>query len=455
MDRRSFIRGAGVAAAAIALPSAVSATDTRAAEILRRVRRPEFPARTVAITDAGAVGDGVTDCTAAIQAAIEQCVAHEGGRVLVPPGTYLSGAIRLRDNVELHLAAGATIRFSRDPASYLPVVFTRYEGVECFNYSPFVYAFEATNVAITGSGILDGQASDEHWWDWSGDPPPSEAEDKQLLDELAAQGVPVAERIFGANHYLRPNLVQFYRCTNVLIEGITVRDSPMWNIHPVLCRNVIVDGVTVDSPNGPNNDGCNPESCTDVLIRNCVFNTGDDCIAFKAGKDADGRRVDVPCEYALVEGCQMQDGNGGITIGSETTGGIAHVLARNCQLSSPNLGRALRIKSNPNRGGYVRDVTFRDITVGTVSDSVIEIALDYANVQTGPYYPDVGGIDVHALTAQTGPRAWYLIGNDGNPIRDVSLTDCRFEQMSDDGITAHVDGLQLTRVFVNGTEVTP
>ncbi|MEU6784803.1 glycoside hydrolase family 28 protein [Nonomuraea angiospora] len=425
----------------------------RVPRIRRRIRPPRFPRRTFPVTRHGAVGDGTAMCTDAFRQAIAACSAAGGGRVLVPAGTYLTGAIHLADNVELHLEAGATIRFSRDPADYLPVVHTRYEGVELMNYSPFVYAYERENVAITGGGTIDGQADATHWWDWSGDPPPSERPDKTLLAAMAEQGVPVAERVFGEGHYLRPNLIQLYRCRNVLIEGVTVKDSPMWNIHPVLCTNVTIREVTVDSPNGPNNDGCDPESCVDVLIERCEFNTGDDCVAIKAGKNADGRRVNAPSVNVLVDSCVMRDGNGGVTIGSETTGGVRWVYAWNCTMSSPRLERAIRVKTNPDRGGYVRDVYFRDITVGQAADAVIEVALNYENKDTGPYFPDVGAIDVRRLRAGRAPRAFNLIGNPGNPIKGVRVAGSVFEEMAEDDVVRDVTGLVLRDVWINGRRV--
>ncbi|MBF8193598.1 glycoside hydrolase family 28 protein [Nonomuraea sp. K274] len=465
-SRRVFLAGAvgGLLAAGVtgraeaaapgpAAPDAAAAAWARVPQIRRRIRPPRFPRRTFPITGHGAVGDGTTKCTDAFGQAIAACAAAGGGRVLVPAGTYLTGAIHLADNVELHLEAGATIKFSRDPADYLPVVYTRYEGIELMNYSPFIYAHDRTNVAITGAGVIDGQADATHWWDWSNDPPPTEGPDKQLLAAMAEQGVPVAERVFGEGHHLRPNLIQLYRCRNVLIEGVTVRDSPMWNIHPVLCTNVTIREVTVDSPRGPNNDGCDPESCVDVLIERCEFNTGDDCVAIKAGKNADGRRVNAPSTNVLVDSCVMRDGNGGVTIGSETTGGVSWVFAWDCTMSSERLERAIRIKTNPERGGHVRDLYFRDITVGQAADAVVEVALNYENKHTGLYFPDVGAIDIRRLRAERAPRAFNLIGNPGNPIRGVRVTNSVFGEMTDTDVITDVTGLELRNVWVNGRRV--
>ena len=216
-------------------------------------------------------------------------------------------------------------------------MFTRWEGVELMNYSPFIYAYEAENIAITGPGTLDGQAGPDHWWDWRGTRPERGRPDRRRrepADRDAGRGVPVAERVFGEGHFLRPNFIQPYRSRNVLIEGVTIVNSPMWEIHPVLCQSVTVRGVTVNS-HGPNNDGCNPESCRDVLIERCTFDTGDDCIALKSGRNDDGRRVNVPVENVVIRDCSMKDGHGGVVIGSEISGGARNVFAERCRMDSP------------------------------------------------------------------------------------------------------------------------
>ncbi|WP_217632461.1 glycoside hydrolase family 28 protein [Ruania alba] len=302
-----------------AFPAGPGSAEARAAQILSRVAPPEFADRVLDITEFGATGDGATDCTAAFADAISACSAAGGGRVLVPAGRFRTGAVHLLDDVELHLAAGAVLAFSDDPEDYLPPVRTRYEGVDCYNYSPFLYAFGRRNIALTGEGVVDGGADEQHWWNWVKKPAPHEGPAKQRLLAAAAEGVPVAQRVFGPGDHLRPNLLQFVDCENVLISGVTFHRSPMWTIHPVRCRNVTIRGVLVDS-HGPNNDGCNPESSRDVLIEDCTFDTGDDCIAIKAAKGPDGWHPDETTAGVVVRDCRMRAGHGGVTVGSETSG---------------------------------------------------------------------------------------------------------------------------------------
>ncbi|HNX48587.1 MAG TPA: glycosyl hydrolase family 28-related protein, partial [Thermoanaerobaculaceae bacterium] len=222
-----------------------SAVDpwTRLPRILARIHPPSFLPRDFPITSFGAVGDGAADATDAVRAAVEACHRAGGGRVVVPPGDFLTGPVRLLSNVNLHLAAGATLRFSTDPSRYLPVVLTRWEGVELMNYAPLVSAFGQDNVAVTGEGTLDGQADATHWWPWKAKTgAESQKPDRDRLFRQAEEGVEPSQRIYGAGHYLRPPLLQVYRCRTVLVEGVTIRNSPFWVIHPVLCSNVIVRG---------------------------------------------------------------------------------------------------------------------------------------------------------------------------------------------------------------------
>ena len=375
-------------------------------DILAQIQVPVFPDRDFHITDFGAMEGGEVLCTEAIVQAIQACVDAGGGKVIVPEGRFLTGAIHLKSNVNLVVSKGATLLFSTDPDDYLPLVYTRWEGVECYNYSALIYAFEQENIAVTGEGTLDGQAGWDNWWAWNKKRDENgnklvtlQGEPRRIFFENAEKGVPVEERRLGEGHFLRPNFLQPYRCENVLIEGVTIKRSPMWEVHPVLCENVTVRGLTIDT-HGPNNDGCDPESSKNVLIEDCVFDTGDDCIAIKSGRNNDGRRVDVASENIVVRNCVMKDGHGGVVIGSEISGGCRNVFIENCQMSSPNLDRALRIKTNSIRGGVVENVFVRNIEVGQVKDAVIKVNFHYEEGDAGDFTPIVRNIVVQNLTSR-------------------------------------------------------
>jgi polygalacturonase len=465
ISRRKFLRQAAAAAPlAIAAPALASfdpwllaAADpwSRAAALRRRIAAPRFPARDFDITKFGAVGDGVKSCTHAIRAAIDACHRSGGGLVVVPDGRFLTGAIHLQSGVNLHLTDKATLAFSTDPNDYLPLVFTRWEGVELMNYSPFIYAFEAQNIAVTGTGTLDGQAGPDHWWNWKADGPAASQRQtaaRNRLMELGSKGVPVTERAFGDGQYLRPNFLQPYRSRNVLVEGITIINSPMWEVHPVLCRNVTVRNVSIRS-HGPNNDGCDPESCSDVLIEGCTFDTGDDCIALKSGRNNDGRRVNVPIENVLIRDCTMKDGHGGVVIGSEISGGARNVFAERCRMDSPRLDRALRIKTNSVRGGVVEGVYMRDVTVGEVAEAVVTINFFYEEGDTGPYPPIVRDVEVRNVTSRKSQYALLLRGYKHDPISGVRIVDCRFDGVEKPDVIEAVKDLELANVRINGRTI--
>lgn len=432
------------------------------ADILEQIKAPEFPDRDFMLSNYGAVNDGSQDNTEAFRKAIEACSQAGGGRVVVPAGAYLSGPIYLESNVNLHLQRGATILFSTKPEDYLPLVYTRWEGVELMNYSPLIYAFEEENIAVTGHGVLDGQANESNWWPWKGKknygwqegmPHQGGEGNRAALFDMAEKGVPVEERVFGEGHYLRPQFVQPYRCENVLIEGVTIINSPMWILNPVLCNNVTIRGVRVESQ-GPNSDGCDPESCKNVLIENCFFNTGDDCIAIKSGRNADGRRINVPSENILIRNCEMADGHGGVVIGSEISGGARNIFAENCKMNSPHLDRALRIKTSSMRGGVVENVYLRNIEVGQVAQQVVRVNMHYED--SGPYIPTVRNIEVRNMSVKNGGEVGILLeGYEESPVENIRLINVEIKQVETPYKFSHVKDIKFENVRINGKEIKP
>ncbi len=473
--RRDFIRAMGAGAVAASPLGVAACRAVRPApigggppldrgweavpEILARIKEPTLSNREFLLTRFGAVGDGRTDATDAIRRAIAACASEGGGRVVVPAGRFATGPIHLRSNVELHVSRDATLLFARDSRQYLPAVLTRFEGTELMNYSPFIYAYDQRNIAITGEGTLDGQADREHWWPWKGSADfgwtrgaPNYNASRQRLLEMAERREPVERRRFGEGDYLRPPFIQPYRCRNVLIENVSITNSPMWEINPVLCENVTVRGVKISS-GGPNNDGCNPESSRDVLIERCVFNTGDDCIAIKSGRNADGRRVNVPSQNIIVRNCEMRDGHGGVTIGSEISGGCWNVFAHDCRMDSPRLDNVLRIKNNAMRGGVVRDIYMRDVVVGQVANAVLSIDFTYEEGAKGPFTPVARDISMRNVTSRESKYGLVLRGFANAPVERVRIIDCHFGGVENGNVLEHVNGLDTAGTTINGAPV--
>lgn len=314
---------------------------------------PVFPKREISILDYE-IKDG--DITSALKLAISKASEYGGGRVTVPEGVFTSAAIHLENNVELHLEKGALVRFDPTPERYLPVVFTTYGGIRCYNYSPLIYARGISNVAITGEGCFDGGG--EFWWTWS--------KNMTAREILYHAGLPVEERRFGTPEYgLRPMFVQILESKGVLIEGVKFINSPCWSVNTVWCEDVIIRGITVENPKmSPNTDGVNIESCNRVLVENCtVVSGGDDMFCIKAGRNEDAWEVGIPCKNVIIRNCRSlaPSRSGGIVIGSEMSAGVENILAENCTFAD-NLN-CIRIKAKDGRGGYVKNIDYRNISM--------------------------------------------------------------------------------------------
>lgn len=421
--------------------------------ILKRIVPPTFPARDFAVTRYGAVADGDTDCTAAFRKAVAACAEAGGGRVVVPAGKYLSGPIHLKDNVNLHLAKDATILFSKRTADYMPVVFTRFECMEVMNYSALIYAYGKTNLAVTGEGTLDGQAGEDLWHNWRS----SAKRSVSKLTQMCQDNVPVSQRVFGEGEQLRPNFVQPVRCRNVFIEGVKIINSPMWVVHPLYCTNVTVRGITVITK-GPNTDGCDPDSCTDVLIKDCHFSNGDDCIAVKSGRDHDGRRVNIPTENVVIQNCVFEAGHGGVTMGSETSGGIRNVFAEDCSFDSPDLEMAMRFKTNPARGGFIEGIYLRRCNIKTAQYG-LHMTLRYGGNGAigGDSIPSVKRIDIRdSKFANLAKQPIFIEGWSPEAlITDVTLANCEFNttKAKTKNTITNAARVKLLNVKVNGQVV--
>ena len=417
-------------------------------DILGRIKAPVFPDRTFDITDFGAKGDGKTKCTEAFAKAIQACHEAGGGRVVVPKGTFLTGPIHLLSNVCLEVPTGSTILFSDRFEDYLPAVLIRWEGRECYNLSPLIYANGCKNIAITGGGTLNGQG--KAWWAWrkeAGDP---YRKANNINAKWAQDNVPLAKRVQGTKDFhWCPTFISPVNCQNVLIDGLTLIDCPFWNVHPIYCENVTVRNLTIIN-HGPNGDGCNPDSCRDVLIEGCYFDTGDDCIAIKSGRNNDGRRVNIPSENIVVRDCVMKDGHGGVVIGSEMTGGVRNVFVENCTMDSPNLDRALRIKTNSVRGGFVENIFMRNVAIGEVGDAILKINFYYGEKDTGQFTPTVRNINMENVTSKKSKYALLIQAYPRAPVTDIHIKNCSFQNVARPNVLEGAENVQFSNVKING-----
>lgn len=437
-------------------------------KIEKSIKEPVFKDKTYNILDFGAIADGKTMATSSIRKAIETCSKNGGGKVLVPAGKFLTGAIHLESNVNLHLEEGAEILFSTNPKDYYPLVHTSFEGTELINYSPLIYAKNKKNIAITGKGILNGQASSENWWPWKGqtsegtnygavkgNPSQLDANNLPALMNMAENNVPVEKRIFGNGHYLRPNFIEPFECENVWIKDVRIINAPFWIIHPLKSKNVIVDGVNINS-HGPNNDGCDPEYSQNVLIKNTTFNTGDDCIAIKAGRDADGRRVGIITENIIVRDCKMIDGHGGVVIGSEMSAGVKNVFVYNCFMDSPELDRAIRLKTNTRRGGIIDGFFVKNLTVGEVKEAVLHINMNYAiyGDQKGNNIPTIKNIYMENVKVKNGGKyAIFADGLDNSKIENIVFKNVTIDKVKENFKLKNVENLKLIDTYINNQKI--
>jgi len=401
------------------------------------------------VTTFGAAADGQTMCTEAIHKAIDTVASGGGGTIFFPAGTYLTGPIHLQSHITLYLDAGATLKFSTNFDDYLPMVPSRWEGITVTNFSPFIYAYQATDIAIVGRGTLDGQG--QVWWDFlhklraNKDLPRSKwQEEFARLNKDRIAEMDYAPLNVG---YLRPPFIQVYECTNVLVDGVTIRNSPFWNVSPVFCEDVNVHGVTIISPpNSPNTDGVNPDSCRNVHISDCLI-SGDDCITIKSGRDADGRRVGKPIENVTVVNCTLLRGHG-LSIGSEMSGGVKNIVVDNCVLDGTDNG--IRIKSTRGRGGVIENVRVSNLVMRNIRQEAIVLTTFYRKSDPEPVSdrtPIFRNIHISNITG-AGTVTCEVTGLAEMPVENVTFSDIQLTGKT--GFTIKdAKGIELHHVTVN------
>ena len=440
-------------------------------QIEQSIRVPQFADKAYVITKYGAKATNTAaQNQKAIQKTIDLCSKKGGGRVVIPAGqTFITGAITLKDGVNLHVEEGAVLEFAFEPELY-PIVETSWEGLECFNLSPCVYAFKAKDIAITGKGTIDGGGSNDTWWPWNGNPRfgwkegmiSQRIESRPRLLKNGEDGIPMynekgersPERVFGPKDGLRPQLVSFNKCEGILLEDITLLRSPFWVIHPLHSTDITVRRVKMIN-DGPNGDGCDPECCDRVLIEDCFFNTGDDCIAIKSGRNRDGRERNMPSKNIIIRRCEMKNGHGGVVVGSEISGGCQNVFAHDCVMDSPELERVLRIKTNSCRGGIIENINMRNIKVGVCKESVLKINLDYEpkEVCCRGNFPTVRNIYMENVTSEQSKYGVQIIGlEEDTYVYDVTVKDCHFNGVKDGNFqSGKTRNITFDNLFVNGS----
>jgi polygalacturonase len=387
--------------------------------IIARIRLPAIPPRTF---EAELPAAETTDARPGLQAVIDACAHAGGGRVVVRGVHLIDGPLVLRSRVNLHLAAGAVLRFGRNPESYLPPVFQRWAGTECYSFSPLIYIRDAEDVAVTGEGgLIDGQG--DAWWHWKKDIADNNPEIQRLRD-MGENGVPVEQRVFGLEGLLRPPLFAAIGCRRLLIEGVHFLNSPFWTVVPTYCEEVTVRDCTIEG-HGPNTDGCNPDSCRFVLIERVRFETHDDCVAIKSGYNRDGRRVNRPSEDIVVRDCRFTLGHG-VSVGSEMSGDVRRVFFERCAGDKLPLSFAINIRSCPGRGGTIEGIRMRDCTYRAIALNAVAVELVYS--YNGPNaagaLPTLRDIVIERVTCEgVGEQALAFIGRTDTPIRDLCLRD--------------------------------
>jgi hypothetical protein len=379
------------------------------------------------VTKFGAKKDSSAKATAAIAKAIDAASKAGGGTVYFPAGKYLTGPIHLKSNIVIDIDAGAELHFSDDFDDYLPMVESRYEGVDLFSFSPLFYAYKAENITIKGRGKINGHG--KKWWDYVLNFPKDQPRNKwQLLfDKLNKNMLMPDDTAQLKRSFLRPPFIQPMYCKNILIEGITITNSPFWTINPEFCENITVNGVTIDNPHSPNTDGINAESCKYVHVSNCHISVGDDCITIKSGKDVPGRAKNMPAENYTITNCTMLNGHGGVVIGSEMSGGVKKVVITNCVFDGTD--RGIRIKTTRGRGGMVEDIRVDNIVMKNIKEQAIVLDMQYTRMPPEPVgerTPQFRNIRLSNITAYT-KQAMYINGLDEMPVQEISLNDIVFE----------------------------
>lgn len=439
-----------------------------------RVARPSFPDYKVNIRDFGAVSDGKTICTEAINNAISHVNAHGGGTVVIPAGLWISGPIGLQSNVNLYTEHGALVVFTSDLDAY-EIVETSFEGLDTRRCQSPLYARNAHNIAITGYGTFDGCGEDwrpvkkskvtsKQWKNLlkkskvtneKGDIWYPSEESKKGADACYDFNVPdnitTDEGWESIKRWLRPTLLSFQNCDTVLLENATFKNSPAWCLHPLQCTHITIDGVKVNNPwYAQNGDALDMESCRNALIINSIFDAGDDAICIKSGKDEDGRRRGVPCENVIVRNNTVLHGHGGFVVGSEMSGGARNIYIADCSFIGTDVG--LRFKSTRGRGGVVENIYIENIVMINIPEEPLLFDLFYGKKgkATAGELPSVTeetpifrNIHINNVVCRGAGRAMYFNGLPEMKISNVNIENTTILGAKSGIVINRADGVNI------------
>ncbi len=447
ISRRSFLAAVGGVASASIVYSKIAGAITRFAPprwlgeahaIASDVTVPTFPNLVRRLTPCS------ENCRAQIQDAIDEIAAKGGGTVSVTSGEWrIQGPLRLVSHVNLHLERGAILLFSGDPKDYLPPVVTRWEGTELFGFSPYIYAYHAIYVAVTGEGTISVDMSGpvNEWR-------VEQTEAQKRLRAQGSEGAPLHERVYGEGLFLRQSCIQFFGCHNVLVEGVKIKDIPFWGVHLVYTHHATIRKISVDSML-VNNDGVDVDSSTHILIEQCVFNTGDDSIAIKAGRDRDGRRIGAPSEAVVVRDCVMNKSrSSGIAVGSEMSGGVRDVYVIRCRMGE--VDTVFNIKSNLDRGGAIERIRAWNIH-STGCDRIVAISTSYHGYSGGNFPPIIQDIELDDIRSERAEAGIVIKGVEASPIKRVRLSSIHGVRVKVPMQIQYAKDLVFDGVVINGT----
>ncbi|WP_281232913.1 glycoside hydrolase family 28 protein [Flavobacterium gelatinilyticum] len=422
--------------------------DTKVDSIVKRIQLPVFPSFQINVLKLGAKGDSLTNNKAAFDKAMALCKKNNGGTIIVPKGTYkINGPIHFVSNVNLKIEKGAKIKFSDNPKDYLPMVLTSWEGTMLYNYSPLIYAYECKNIAITGEGTIDGEGG-KIWKSFKA----KEGPGKNLSRDMNHNSAPLQDRKFGEGHFLRPQMIQFFNCRNILVENIRIENSPFWCLHLLKSESITIRGISYKSLNH-NNDGIDPEYAKDVLIENVNFDNGDDNVAIKAGRDHEGRaNTASPSENIVIRNCNFR-GLHGVVIGSEMSAGVQNIFVENCKTNG-YLKRGIYLKTNADRGGFIKNVYVRNIQLDQVEDCLY-ITANYHGEGKG-YQSDIHNIHFSNISCNKASESGIVIqGFADKKIKNITLNNIEIKEAKNALSNENAENVLMTDVFIGKKATVP